>query len=93
MVDKVSGSVGVDSLVLVLPSGERLAVADTMTIGRDDAATLRLDDRTVSRSHARIVTGPNGPMIEDAGSRFGVTISGRPLSEPQQLLAGQEIRL
>ena len=32
-------------------------------------------------------------MIEDAGSRFGVTISGQPLSEPRALAAGQEIRL
>ena len=32
-------------------------------------------------------------MIEDAGSRFGITVSGQPLSEPRRLLAGQEIRL
>ena len=30
-------------------------------------------------------------MIEDAGSRFGVTISGQPLSEPRVLAAGQEV--
>ena len=32
-------------------------------------------------------------MIEDAGSRFGVTVSGQPLSEPRGCSPAQEIRL
>jgi putative peptide zinc metalloprotease protein len=80
-------------LVLVLPDGERFPLQDPMTIGRGDDVTLRIDDRTVSRMAARIAGGPDGPMIEDAGSRFGITVSGQPLSEPRRLLAGQEIRL
>ena len=79
--------------MLVLPDGARLPIADVMTIGRGDDATVRLDDRSVSRVHARIRTGPGGSTIEDAGSRFGVTLSGQPLSEPRQLVPGQEIRL
>jgi putative peptide zinc metalloprotease protein len=82
-----------EPLVLVLPDGERFPLQDAMTIGRGDDVTLKLDDRTVSRMAARIAAGPDGPMIEDAGSRFGITISGQPLSEPRRLLAGQEIRL
>ena len=66
---------------------------ETMTIGRGEDATLKLDDRTVSRL-ARADRGrPAGPMIEDAGSRFGVTVSGQPLSAPCLLPAGQEIQL
>jgi putative peptide zinc metalloprotease protein len=64
-----------------------------MTIGRGDGATVRLDDRTVSRLHARITAGPSGLAIEDAGSRFGTRVSGQQLSAPLPLAAGQEIRL
>jgi putative peptide zinc metalloprotease protein len=84
---------GAEPLVLVLPDGERFPLQDPMTIGRGDDVTLRIDDRTVSRVAARIAGGPDGPMIEDAGSRFGITVSGQPLSGPRRLLAGQEIQL
>jgi putative peptide zinc metalloprotease protein len=43
--------------------------------------------------HARIVASPDGPLIEDAGSRFGVIVAGQPLSEPRRLQPGTEIRL
>jgi putative peptide zinc metalloprotease protein len=82
-----------EPLVLVLPDGARRPIDDALTIGRGDDATIKLDDRTVSRLHARITPGPDGPMIADAGSRFGVLISGRPLSEPHRLQPGTEIRL
>ena len=66
--------------MLVLPDGRRVPIEDAMTIGRGDDATVRLDDQTVSRVHARIVRRPDGPLIEDAGSRFGVFVAGEPLS-------------
>ena len=80
-------------LVLVLPTGVRLPIRDSMTIGRGDTADVKLEDRTVSRMHARIDSTPSGPMISDAGSRFGVTVGGHKLSEPLRLTAGVEIRL
>lgn len=79
--------------MLVLPGGTRLPIGAEMTIGRADDATVKLDDRTVSRLHARITSGPDGPTIADAGSRFGVVVSGQPLSAPRRLHAGTEIRL
>ena len=80
-------------LVLVLPTGVRLPIRESMTIGRGDTADVKLEDRTVSRLHARIDSTPQGPMISDAGSRFGVTVAGQKLSEPRRLTAGTEIRL
>ena len=80
-------------LVLVLPTGVRLPIRDSMTIGRGETADVKLEDRTVSRMHARIDSTPQGPMISDAGSRFGVTVAGQKLSEPRRLTAGTEIRL
>jgi putative peptide zinc metalloprotease protein len=79
--------------VLVLPNGVRLPIREAMTIGRGDTADVKLEDRTVSRVHARIDPTPDGPMISDAGSRFGVTVSGQPLSEPKRLTAGAVIQL
>jgi putative peptide zinc metalloprotease protein len=81
------------ALVLVLPNGVRLPIREAMTIGRGEAADVKLEDRTVSRLHARIDPTRDGPMISDAGSRFGVTVSGRPLSEPCRLMAGSVIQL
>jgi putative peptide zinc metalloprotease protein len=80
-------------LLLVLPDGVRMPLQDTITIGRGDDVTIKLDDRTVSRMHCRIVTGPTGPVIEDAGSRFGVVVSGAPLTGPRPLVSGSEIKL
>jgi putative peptide zinc metalloprotease protein len=80
-------------LVLVLPDGVRLPIRDSMTIGRGETADVKLEDRTVSRTHARIDATASGPMISDAGSRFGVTVAGQRLSEPRRLTAGTEIRL
>jgi putative peptide zinc metalloprotease protein len=81
------------TLVLVLPDGRRVAIEGGMTIGRGDAATVKLEDPTVSRLHARIHVGPDGPLIADAGSRFGVMVAGEPLVEPRPLQPGTEIRL
>ena len=81
------------ALVLVLPNGVRLPIRDAMTIGRGETADVKLEDRTVSRLHARIDPTRDGPMISDAGSRFGVTVSGQPLSQPCRLTAGAVIGL
>jgi putative peptide zinc metalloprotease protein len=80
-------------LVLVLPNGVRLPIDGTLILGRGEEADVKLDDRTVSRRHARIDFTRDGPMISDAGSRFGVTVAGQKLSEPRRLFAGTEIRL
>ena len=77
----------------MLPTGVRLPIRDSMTIGRGETADVKLEDRTVSRMHARIDATAQGPMISDAGSRFGVTVAGQKLSEPRRLTAGTEIRL
>jgi putative peptide zinc metalloprotease protein len=82
-----------EPLVLVLPDGARMPIEHEMTIGRGDDATVKLDDRSVSRLHARISQGSDGPQIEDAGSSFGVVIGGQQLSGAQRLAPGTQIRL
>lgn len=64
-----------------------------LTIGRGEEASVRIEDQTVSRTHVRITFGPDGPVIEDAGSRFGTLISGSLVTEPRRLHRGDELTL
>jgi putative peptide zinc metalloprotease protein len=80
-------------LVLVLPDRSRVPISGALTIGRGEEASVRIADQTVSRLHARISPGPSGPLLEDSGSRFGTLLDGVPVSQPQPLRAGSEIRV
>ena len=58
-------------------------------VGRDEAATVRVDDPMVSRRHARIVVSDAGVLIEDLGSKNGTFIDGRPVAaDPMPLRDG-----
>jgi putative peptide zinc metalloprotease protein len=82
-------------LALVLAGGARLPLVDDVTIGRGPAATLRLEDPSVSRLHARISPAGNGggARIEDAGSSHGTFVDGARLTEPVALRDGARIRI
>jgi putative peptide zinc metalloprotease protein len=62
---------------LVLPDRTRLPVAGQISIGRGPTSTVRVRDASVSRHHARIVQGADGPVVEDLGSRSGTFVDGR----------------
>jgi putative peptide zinc metalloprotease protein len=79
-------------LELVLAGGARVPLVEDITIGRGPAATLRLDDPSVSRLHARISAG-NGARIEDAGSSHGTFVDGARLTRPLALRDGAHIRI
>ncbi len=80
-------------LVLVLPDSSRVPIGGELTIGRGEEASVRIADPTVSRLHARILPGPDGPLLEDSGSRFGTLLDGAAVSESRPLRVGSEIRL
>ena len=80
-------------LVLLLPDGSRVPISASLTIGRGEQANIRIADQTVSRVHARISLGPEGPVIEDAGSRFGTMVSGSAVDGPTRLYPGAQIRV
>lgn len=52
-------------------------VAGTLTIGRAEDNTLPLDDKTISKHHARIVTYFNATHVEDLGSTNGTYVNGK----------------
>ncbi len=80
-------------LELVLAGGERLPLVDEIVIGRGPAATLRLEDPSVSRLHARIAANGGGARIEDAGSSHGTFVDGARLTAPAALRDGARIRI
>lgn len=48
----------------------------TITIGRDPANSIFLNDMTVSRSHARVTISATGATVEDLGSLNGTWVDG-----------------
>ncbi|MDI6712278.1 MAG: FHA domain-containing protein [Anaerosomatales bacterium] len=56
-------------------AGERFYLdRPRLTVGRNPASDIFLNDVTVSRSHAVIEVGPEGVTIEDAGSLNGTYV-------------------
>ncbi|MFH1312129.1 MAG: ATP-binding protein [Candidatus Eisenbacteria bacterium] len=51
--------------------------APEFTVGREGSCDLALDDRTVSRRHARVSVTEEGVYLEDLESRNGTYVSGR----------------
>jgi putative peptide zinc metalloprotease protein len=82
-------------LELVLADGVRVPLVEDLTIGRGPSATLRLEDPSVSRLHARISAGGNGTAarIEDAGSSHGTFVDGTRVTRPVTLRDGSQIRI
>jgi two-component system cell cycle response regulator len=68
-------------LVLIHPVGpslgRRYPVGDApMTIGREPACEIEVDDGSVSRRHAKIAAGPDGAFfVEDLGSTNGTYVN------------------
>jgi DNA-binding winged helix-turn-helix (wHTH) protein len=79
---------------LILGSREIAIGAGENTIGRGPEAAVFLDDATVSRLHARVVLGgPDGPMLEDLGSKNGTWLRGRRIEAAERLADGDEVRI
>jgi pSer/pThr/pTyr-binding forkhead associated (FHA) protein/Zn-dependent protease len=78
---------------LVLADRSRVPMLDEMTIGRAPGNTLRLDDPAVSRRQARISVDGSGPILEDAGSRYGTWLDGQRIDGPTPLRDGSHIRI
>lgn len=64
-----------------------------VTIGRGDDNTIQLDDRNVSRRHARLRQLENSYVLEDLGSSNGIWINGRRLVGNIFVKGGDSFRL
>lgn len=82
--------------IAVLRGGQQIRVcelaAGTLTIGRAEDNTLHLDDRTISKHHARIVTYFEATHVEDLGSTNGTYVNGKKVHK-QVLQPGDVLKI
>ena len=82
-----------DALVLTLgtpPTTFTVAKASA-TLGRGQENTIRLDDLSVSRRHARIAYRQGGYWLSDLGSMGGTWVNGTRLNAPRRITSGEVI--
>jgi transcriptional regulator with GAF, ATPase, and Fis domain len=63
-----------------------------VVVGRDPAAAIPVEDRTLSRRHCRVYAGPDGWRVTDLGSRNGTFLNGTPILD-NRLEEGDKIEL
>ncbi len=73
-------------------AGDEIRLEGPATIGRDKTCGIVLDDRSVSRQHARAESAPEGVRVVDLGSGNGVWIGGDRVSE-RVVQPGQQFRV
>ena len=73
--------------------GEHASDDEDVLIGRSEKATIRVDDDSVSRRHARLYRDGNRWVVEDLGSRNGTLLNGQRLAAPAEARAGDAIRV
>jgi pSer/pThr/pTyr-binding forkhead associated (FHA) protein len=84
--------------LLLLPDGDRDdcgVVVDhfPFVLGRHSRCDCALDDPLVSRQHCRFFLLDNQLWVQDLGSLNGSYVNGEPLSEPQPIHDGDQLRL
>jgi DNA-binding winged helix-turn-helix (wHTH) protein len=62
-------------------------------LGRDEAATVWIDDALVSRRHARIVIDEKGAVLEDLDSKNGTYLRGKRIDGPEKLGDRDEVTI
>lgn len=68
--------------------GQRWALSHTLMVGRDSSCEIIVQDRQVSRFHARITPSTEGVMVEDLGSKNGTNHNGIEVDGPVMLQDG-----
>lgn len=67
-------------------------ISPDVSIGRDPASDLALEDKTVSAMHARLSFHHGQWWVEDLNSRNGTFLNEKPVSQPLVITAGDELR-
>lgn len=68
--------------------GQRWTLSRTLMMGRDPSCDIQVQDRQVSRFHARITPNPEGVTLEDLGSKNGTNHNGAEIAGPIMLQDG-----
>ena len=72
--------------------GRSTAIADSVSIGRDQENVLPISDPALSRRHCVIDRSSAGVVLRDLGSKNGVFVNGCPVQE-RALADGDQIRI
>ncbi|HKD18241.1 MAG TPA: FHA domain-containing protein [Thermoanaerobaculia bacterium] len=62
-------------------------------IGRDPGATVFIDDRSVSRRHARIFVSDEAAILEDLDSKNGTFVQDKKVEAPIPLSDGDQLKI
>jgi len=74
-------------------NGQRWILKGDVVVGRDDSCHVVIQNRQVSRNHARFVIHPHGVQLEDLGSKNGTHLNGHNVMEPTLLQDGDVIQI
>jgi hypothetical protein len=74
-------------------NGQRWIIKEDILVGRDESCHVVIQNRQVSRYHARFTNLPFGVQLEDLGSKNGTHINGHELIEPVILQDGDKIQI
>jgi two-component system response regulator AtoC len=84
------------AMIVVLPTGIReyeLPWPEPCDIGRTTSAAVYIDHPSVSRSHACLTQGGDGPLLRDLGSRNGTYVNNEPIGPAgTKVLLGDALR-
>lgn len=83
---------------LTVLSGERAGRlieidGSELSVGRTDEATLRIDDESLSRKHARFFRLMGNYFVSDMQSTNGTFVNGERITVPKQLADGDRLQL
>ena len=70
-----------------------VVAGEMVTLGRADDCTVRFDDTSLSRVHARVMFVMGDYMIGDAGSTNGTFVNGARIAKAQHLEDGDRVEL
>lgn len=83
-------------LIIQAPNGDirevPLAKAG-VTLGRDDSADVRVDDKKVSRRHATFKLIDGLPWVEDLGSANGIRLNGKKVDKRARVTSQDEVKV
>lgn len=74
-------------------NGNRWDIDEDLLIGRDESCQVIIQDRQVSRYHARLSVTKDGAALEDLASKNGTYVNGIRLDEPVILQDGDMIQI
>ncbi|NPV55855.1 MAG: FHA domain-containing protein [Anaerolineae bacterium] len=74
-------------------NGLKWQISESILIGRDQGCDIVIQDRQVSRFHARLTIEPSGVILEDLGSKNGTFCEGRMIAEPTFIQDGNLLQI